>query len=133
MTEADCIAAGGTYYGDRTTCGECPDPDAATITITFAGISVCPGFEFDPDPNGTFVLIRYASGKWFGVGNSNDAGLNTINVECPSNVGRLLIQEFDTISQPFFAQDFCIASTVRNGLTDCSSSAGKDGTATLSP
>lgn len=85
MTEAECDAAGGTYQGDGTTCGdidpctECIQDD--TLCVTFSGIETChcyfkggsDYFEIsDVSMNGAFELTKTSGGagivQWEGAG-----------------------------------------------------------------
>ncbi len=130
-TEADCA---GEFQGPGSECVSCPDPDAPTITITFSGIALCPGFDPYADPNGEFVLDSFGSGQWFGNGNTNDTGTNAITVQCGVGGGApLQIRQFSPDTQGLFASDTCVVNPPLNALTCDAGAAGEGGTASLSP
>ncbi len=74
--------------------GVCPDPDAPTIDVTFAGLTICPPFT-DISLNGTFTLTRLTTGEWTGNGGAWSFGAPTlIAVGC--NDGVMAVQYYDS-------------------------------------
>ncbi len=151
-TEAVCSESGGVFLGTGTPCDPnpcvCPDPDAPTILLTYAGVEQCfpdvTAYPPDPFPNGTFTLENTGSGQWaiavtwchnpdtdewtHPSGDTCDDGLDTFQIT-------YTVTCFDsTLSVADFALNFFLgtgSSPQVSNTQDCPSAFGGGGTATI--